>query len=50
MHGLPQGLQAQTSFDGAQAFAFRRKAISVFQVLETILALGQLQSAHEPNI
>jgi len=50
VHGLPEGLQAQAPPHGAQAFAQRREALSVLQVPEAILALGQLQPAHEPPV
>jgi hypothetical protein len=47
---VQQGVQAQAPPDGAQAAAQRRKAVPMFQVPKTLLALGFVQPAHEPPL
>lgn len=50
MRRLSEGLQAQAPSDRAQAAAQRRKAVPMLQVPETVLALGLVQPAHEPQV
>lgn len=50
MRRVQQGVQAQAPPDGAQAAAQWREAVPMYQVPQTLLALGFVQSAHEPPL
>lgn len=47
---MSKGLQAQTPLNGTQKTPHRRKAVSMLQMPEKVLAFGQLQPTHEPQI
>ena len=47
---MSEGIQTQTSPDGAQAAPHRGETLPVLQVLQEVLSLGLLQSAHEPQV
>lgn len=47
---MSKSLQAQTPLNGTQKTPHRRKAVSMLQMPEKVLAFGQLQPTHEPQI
>lgn len=50
MRRVSESIQTQTSFDGTQTAAHRGETFPVLQVLQEVLPLWLLQSAHEPQV